>query len=240
MTSNEVDAILTECERTIDSGDIPNLRETRFWSAVATVKRDVELTEVFADRIGAIDRVAHASWAKLLIPLRVGTTLAVVGALVGVGIVASSIITDSALVVDPSVIPSPLVKGFAFLVGVGVIIGSTHGLGHLVVGRSADIRFTCWFIGSGRPQPGVKTDYASYLRASPISRAWMHASGAIITKVIPFLFLPVAIAARSIPSWVPVVLVVLGVVQIITDVVWSTKASDWAKFSREMRYAEPH
>jgi hypothetical protein len=64
----------------------------------------------------------------------------------------------------------------------------------------------------------------------------MHASGAIVTKAIPFLLLPVVLLVSVIPTWVPVVLVVLGVAQIITDVVWSTKSSDWSKFRREMRY----
>jgi hypothetical protein len=64
----------------------------------------------------------------------------------------------------------------------------------------------------------------------------MHASGAIVTKAIPFLLIPVALVMPAIPTWVPLILLGLGMIQIVTDVVWSTKSSDWAKFRREMAF----
>ena len=100
------------------------------------------------------------------------------------------------------------------------------------------MKFTHWFMGTiRRPTPGVKLDYASYLRSPAASRAWMHASGAIVTKLMPFIFLGAAFAA-GVPTWVVWALVVIGVVQIATDVLWSTKASDWKKFKREMEVAQ--
>ncbi|MGH8946599.1 MAG: hypothetical protein ACRDVL_10670, partial [Acidimicrobiia bacterium] len=112
------------------------------------------------------------------------------------------------------------------------------GLGHLVVGTIAGIRFTSWFIGSiTRPQPGVKVDYSTYLRARPQRRAWMHASGAIITKVIPFALLGAAIAA-DLPTWAVWGVVVIGLAAIATDILWSTKSSDWKRFRREMEFAQ--
>ncbi|MFB3049324.1 MAG: hypothetical protein ACE1Z9_04150, partial [Acidimicrobiia bacterium] len=88
-------------------------------------------------------------------------------------------------------------------------------------------------------QPGVKTDYASYLRSPARSRAWMHASGAIVTKSIPFLLVPSALIA-GVPTWTVIVLVGVGVFQLITDALWSTKVSDWAKYRREMNIAREH
>jgi hypothetical protein len=83
----------------------------------------------------------------------------------------------------------------------------------------------------------VKLDYASYLRAPAFSRAWMHASGAIVTKIMPFAFIGAAVAA-GVPDWVTWALVVIGLVSIGTDVLWSTKASDWKKYRREMALAQ--
>ena len=41
------------------------------------------------------------------------------------------------------------------------------------------IRWTDYFLGGPPPpRPGLKSDYGTYLRADPDSRAWMHASGA--------------------------------------------------------------
>ena len=225
MTPIEIDTALNAAEVQIAFGDAPDLKAAGFWRAVSAVKRDPSLTDQFADRIGAIDRVAFNGWARLVIPIWIGTTLAAIGALTGI-----SIVSASALV--------PQWNGVVFLLGAGVLIGTTHGLGHLTVGFIGGIRFSAWFIGAGRPQPGVKTDYATYLRATPRSRAWMHASGALVTKAIPFLLLPVALFVAAIPGWVAIVLLVIGILQIITDVVWSTKSSDWAKFRREMGYVQ--
>jgi hypothetical protein len=112
-----------------------------------------------------------------------------------------------------------------------VLLASTHGLGHLVVGRIVGSRFTVCFAGYRRPQPGVKTDYATYLRTPARSRARMHEPGAIVTKVVPFLLLLAAIWF-GIPAWA----VIVAVGQVIADVAWSTKPPYWAKYKREMTY----
>jgi hypothetical protein len=123
------------------------------------------------------------------------------------------------------------------LAGAGALDVATHGLAHLAVGTFGGIGFTDWFVDLPRkPQPGFKIDYASYLRASPRQRAWMHAAGAIATKLTPFLVIPYAVAIGT-DTWAVVVLLVLGVVQILTDVLYSVRASDWKKFRREMRLA---
>lgn len=223
MTPNEIDTALNAAEVQIAFGNVPDLRASGYWSVVNTVKGDPGLVDRFAERISAIDRVAFDGWARFVIPFWIGAMLAVVGALLGLALIIASEF-------------GPDWNGIIFMIGTGVLIGTTHGLGHIVVGFAGGIRFRAWFIGRGRPQPGVKTDYATYLRATPRSRAWMHASGAIVTKAIPFLLIPIAVLMPAIPTWVPITLLVLGIVQIVTDITWSTKSSDWAKFRREQQY----
>jgi Cu(I)/Ag(I) efflux system membrane protein CusA/SilA len=53
---------------------------------------------------------------------------------------------------------------------------------------------------------------------------------------VPFALIGAALAA-NVPSWVVWVLVAVGVVQIVTDVLWSTNASDWKKYRREMHFS---
>jgi hypothetical protein len=223
MTPLEIDIVLNVSEMEIASGGAPDLRTAGFWPAVRSVKSDPELNKQFADRIGVIDAAAFDAWTRLVIPFWAGTVAAVLGALFGLTLIAASGFVESW-------------NGIVFLIGTGVLIGTTHGLGHIVVGTIGGIRFSAWFVGAGRPQPGVKTDYATYLRATPRARAWMHASGAIVTKAIPFLLIPVALLMSTIPTWVPIVLLAMGIIQIATDAVWSTRSSDWAKFRREIGY----
>ncbi len=223
MTPHEIDTILNDAEVQIGFGNPPVLAGSGFWPAVRQVKGDPELIDRFADRIAVIDRAAFDAWARLTIPIWIGTVLAIVGALVGLAFVSAAAFV-------------PQWNGVVFLAGAGVLIGTTHGLGHLAVGFIGGIRFCAWFIGAGRPQPGVKTDYGTYLRATPRARAWMHASGATVTKLIPFLLIPASVALTTVPTWVTWTLLVVGVLQVVADVVWSTRSSDWAKYRREIQY----
>jgi hypothetical protein len=222
------DAGITEtlriAEEAVKEGD--PLGPTGFWKAVAAVKADPAMIEAHADRIGVIDSTAFRSWAPMTVPLWIGNLVMAGGALLGLALItwAYTLQGNAAAV--------------SFLLGFGALLVTTHSLGHLVVGTLLGIRFTRWFIGTiGRPQPGVKLDYASYLRAPAQSRAWMHASGAIVTKLVPFALLGAALAS-AVPAWVVWMLVVVGIGQILTDVLWSTKASDWKKYRREMRFAQ--
>ena len=225
MSSESIEASLLAAEGAVERGE--GLRGTGFWKAVGRVKGNSELVDRYADRIAAIDEKAHANWAILRIPVGLGTGLAVLATVVGVVLMFWSVNLGGAA------------GGLMLLVGMGVVLTATHGLAHLALGRLFGIHFTSWFVGTmKRPQPGVKVDYSTYLRTAPKRRAWMHAAGAIVGKIVPFAAIPFALAG-DFPWWVLTALLVIGIGQIITDVLWSTKASDWSRFSREMKYAHP-
>jgi hypothetical protein len=218
----EITEALRRSESAVRSGE-PAGRD--FWSAVAAVKADPVLIEAFADRIAVIDSTAFRQWALLTVPLWIGNLVMIGGGLLGLALVAWAYSLEGNA------------AGISFILGFGAILVATHSLAHLLVGTIFGMRFTRWFVGSfRRPTPGVKLDYASYLRAPAASRAWMHAAGAIVTKLIPFALIGAALAA-DVPAWTVWLLVTVGIGQLITDYLWSTKGSDWRKFSREMRYA---
>ncbi len=225
MERAEVERILSGAERTLAKGEKVDLRRLGFWRAVEAVKEHREWIEAYADRISAIDREAfrHDTWID--VPLNLGLAGLATGTLIGLALVGGAFLT-----------PAP-VNGLMILAGAGVLIAATHDLTHWAVGRAVGIHFTELFIARpSRPQPGIKIDYATYLRTPPRARAWMHASGALVTKAVPFALLPLAVAART-PRWVAVILALLGVAQVATDVLFSTKSSDWKRFRREMRNA---
>ena len=225
MERGEVKEVLKAVEARLADDPAAGLGGSGFWKAVAAVKRDPALVQEFAGRIASVDREAFERWALLAVPVRVGTAIAVIGAAVGLALAALAYYTS-----DPW-------NGLLLLAGMGVLLVSTHGLAHLAVGRLAGIRFTHWFVGSVKHiQPGVKTDYATYLAADAKRRAWMHASGAIVSKIVPFALIPAGLVAE-VPAWTTIMLAITGVVSIITDVLWSTKVSDWKKFRREMAIA---
>lgn len=225
MDSERVEATLAACEQALASGGRVDLANLGFWRTVAAVKRHPAWIERYADRIGAIDRQAFGRNVWPTFPLPLGTAALSAGALAGALLAAVSGRLGNRW------------KDPALLVGAGLLLGTTHDLGHLVVGRAVGIRFACWFLdGPTRLQPGLKTDYASYLRASPRGRAGMHAAGALFTKVVPFALLPLAAANRA-PVWTRLSLIAIGLLQIATDLLFSIHQSDWKRVRRELRVA---
>lgn len=225
MHEREVEATLTACESALAERGKVDLKALGFWKAVAAVKKDPKLVAQYARRIANIDREAFVRSAPVVLPAPIGVALEAIGTAVGVAILALA-----------PALSSPWLE-LAYLVGAGALIGATHALTHYVVGGLMGIRFTHFYsLPPLRPQPGFKTDYASYLRTPPRSRAWMHASGAIVSKAIPFVVAALAAGAGA-ATWAVAALFALGVLQLITDVTLSTRASDWKKFRREMRFA---
>lgn len=224
MASPAIEESLARAEVALASGQ--GLSGTGFWKAVSEVKRRPELVDRYADRIAAIDRQVHRRRALLVVPFLPGTVIAVAAMVAGLVLVGLAYRLSGGAAV------------LVFLLGFVALIATTHGLGHLVVGRLLGIRFTDWYIAAViRPQPGVKVDYSSYLRTNPRRRAWMHASGALVTKTLPFLLIG-AVVAADLPGWLVWALVGFGLLQLVTDLVWSTKSSDWKRFRRELESAQ--
>ena len=212
-------------EAAVAEGDT-DLAGLGFWRLLSKVKRDPVLSSHWADAAGRIDQVAFESRVRLRLPIWFGNTVLVGATAAGVAAVIIAVQTTS-----------PTVAGLALVFAAADWSASVHGLAHWLVGRAARIRFTSYFFDRLiPPTPGVKTDYATYLRASPGARAWMHASGAIASKIAPLValaFWPATVA----PVWAALVIAAYTLVLIVIDVVYSVRYSDWKKVRRELRVA---
>jgi hypothetical protein len=225
VDESAVERTLVACEQALAGSGAPDLRALGFWRAVAAIKRRRDLVDRYASRVAAIDRQAFRRRVRLVFPVDLGIVLLIGGLLIDFVFLALAIGAAHPW------------REILVLVGTVGLIVATHGLAHLAVGALVGIGFTDWFVDlPKRPQPGFKIDYASYLRAAPQQRAWMHAAGAIATKLAPFLVIPYALAIDT-ETWTVLILLAVGIVQIVTDLVFSVKASDWKKFRREMRLA---
>jgi hypothetical protein len=221
--SGEIGRELDRIEARVDAGE-RDLKGLGFWKVVAAVKRDRGLVLKYADQIGRIDTAAFRNAVRLRVPVWLGNAVLVGGGLVGL----------AALIVA-SVLDDPTIVGI-LVVGTGLVwTVSFHSPVHWLVGWLAGIRFMDYFLATGFPPwPGLKTDYATYLRAEPSMRAWMHASGALGTKLAPFLALAFS-PWDLVPMWAVITLVAVGIVSIGTDLVFSVKSSDWKRYLRERR-----
>jgi len=220
-----IDTTLAACERELDAGGRPDLRALGFWRAVAAVKPRPERVRRYADRIARIDRAAFLRAVRFHTDAAIGAVLLWLGFAVGVLLVGVAGGLDHPW------------REIVLLAGAAALDATTHGLAHFVVGTAVGLRFTHWFVDlPKKPQPGLKVDYATYLRTSPRRRPWMHASGAIATKLTPFLVALYALAIH-VDTWAIAVLLAVGVLQLLTDLLISVKASDWKKFRREMKLA---
>jgi hypothetical protein len=212
-------------EAAVDSGTT-DLRALGFWRLLERVKAEPALARHWAEIAGRIDRRAFESRVRLRVPVWVGNLLLLLGTIAGA--VAVWLATRTT---------SELLAGLALVFAGGAWSVTVHDLAHWLAGRTVGIRFTAYYLsGPFPPRPGLKTDYQTYLRVEPAVRAWMHASGAIATKLAPFAalaFWPSTVA----PVWAAWALIALGILQIATDIVFSVRRSDWKRVRRELRVA---
>jgi hypothetical protein len=218
----------------VDAGGT-DLGRLGFWRLVALIKLDDELIERYAEQVGRIDQKAFRARVRIRLPVWVGNLIFAVELAVGAGafVLAATRGTHNFTFTYHEVL-----AGLGLLVAAGTWDVGVHSPTHWLVGRAFGIRFTDYFLKAPTAPPGLKIDYASYLRASPEHRAWMHASGAIATKLVPFAVLAIALVTGiDAPVWAIAILWVLGIGQIVTDLVFSTKKSDWKKVRRELGVA---
>jgi hypothetical protein len=223
----KIGRILDAAEAAVAEGR--TVKGTGFWQAVGAARVDPAISAELGDRIAAIDTKSFEQGVSLRVPAGLGTALLAGGA--GAGVVALMVASG---------IQSRLLRTLLFLGAFGLLELTTHSLAHWLVGRAMGMRFTHYFLGGPPPpRPGAKVDYSTYLKVPPSRRALMHASGAVVTKVIPFALIPVA-ARLDLPKWAVYLLVTIGLLQVVTDVLFSTKTSDWKKVKRELQAARKH
>jgi hypothetical protein len=208
-------------EAAVDDGDT-DLGRLGFHRLLRTVKVDPMLAAHWADVAGRIDRKAFERRVRFRVPVALGNAILFVGTLVGAGAIVLAISTED-----------EVLAGLALIASAGILSVTVHDLAHWLVGRIGGIRFQSYYLdGPFRIQPGLKIDYASYLRAGPGDRAVMHAAGALASKAAPFVSLAFSPATDA-PSWAFWIVLGIGVVQIASDIVWSTRKGDWKKVRRE-------
>ena len=227
-------AELDRVEAAVEAGDT-DLRRLGFWRLVGLIKLDDELIERHAEQVGRIDAKAFERTVSVRIPVWAGNlVLAFVLAVGFVGLAVASWkgTPNSSFEYDRTL------ASIGLLVAAGAWDVGAHSPTHWLVGRLVGIQFSQYFVRAITTPPGLKTDYASYLRVSPRARAWMHVSGAIASKLAPFLVLALA-AGYGIDAhgWAIAILWVLAIGQIVTDFLFSTRRSDWKKVLRELAVA---
>jgi hypothetical protein len=229
---------LARIEAEVDRGNT-DLEDLGFWSLVRKVKVEPRLAAHWADVVGRIDRKAFERRVRPTFPiwfgngvLLVGTVVLIVAAFVAVRLARGPSETGAT------------VAGVLALVAAGGLSVTLHCPAHWLVGRLAGMRFLRYFIGGPlKVTPGIKAAYATYLRVDPGARAAMHASGAVASKIAPFaVFAPLYLIHRGagyelFPEWSLWAILGLGVLEILTDAIWSRKKSDWKKVGRERRLA---
>jgi|Deesub1362A_J573_1020465.scaffolds.fasta_scaffold00051_75 hypothetical protein len=193
MEKHEIKKKLDYIEGEVKRGNY-QVKEMGFYRVVSLVKRNPELIEEFADQIGRIDAAIFRKWAKITMPLNIGHAIEIAATLASITLVFYTAKT-------PGNIP-----GIGLVIGAFALMTTLHPLVHYLVGRIFGIRFLYYFPdGPALIEPTLKTDYSTYLRADPLHRAIMHATGPIISTLVFLLFLAMAYLLGA-PSWTLIVL----------------------------------
>jgi hypothetical protein len=239
LEPSEIERELSRIGAAVEAGDT-DFSHLGFWRVVARVKRDPLLAERHAEAIGRIDAEAFRRRFRIRVPVWAGNSTLVVGTLATAFLVPVSWFSAGGGESSSEPVSTP--AGFLILVAAGGLSVTLHDLAHWLVGRVVGIRFLAYFLdGPFRIKPGLKSDYATYVRASPNGRAAMHAAGAVASKIAPFAVLLAAwLPDRGLegyPGWSIAAVAALGVTQVVTDLAWSRRKGDWKRYARERRAA---
>ncbi len=231
---------LERIEGEVDAGRT-DLSALGFWRLVRDLKADPAQADAWAEQVGRIDRKAFEARVRLRFRVGLGNAVLLAGTAVLLAAVEIGLrLADGRIGGDPR----PNAGGALILAAAAGLSVTVHDLAHWFVGRWNGIRFLHYFPdGPFLVQPGIKTDYATYLRAAPSKRAAMHAAGALASKVAPLAVFAWAYTVHwqrdwdLLPAWSLWAVLGFALVQAATDVIWSTKRSDWKKVRRELRFA---
>jgi len=182
MKEGELERVLEKVEEELEKGDHEAAVKAGFWKAVAAVKHEPKLVEVYGGRIGELDRRLFESKAGVRLSYRLGTALELAGVLLGVILLYLGV-TSTGVLSTASYILSAL-----------LLMTALHPIAHSIAGVLTGIRFHFYFLnGPMLIEPTLKMDYASYLHASPRQRSLLHLAGAVNSVAVTFLVFVVAV-----------------------------------------------
>jgi hypothetical protein len=234
---------LARIEAAVDGGET-DVSKLGFWKLVRQIKADPMLSAHWADQVGRIDRKLFEARVRPKFPVWFGNLVLTLGTVAFLVMpVYAGLLADGWFGSSGPSSGEQTWGGILLLASALGLSASIHDLGHWLVGRVVGIRFIHYFLnGPTKVQPGLKTDYATYLRTAPEARAVMHASGAVASKIAPFLVLligaiPVEWDPSAYPAWAVWAVLGFGVLQVITDLTFSAQRSDWARVRRELLVA---
>src|SRR5659263_501251 len=116
-----------------------------------------------------------------------------------------------------------------------ILMATLHPLSHYLTGRLAGIRFTHYYLnGPALIEPTLRINYFSYLKATGMKRALMHASGVFGTLCAPLVLALIALDKGAIG--VAMNLMYFFLLLIVFELLTSMKLGDMMKAKREYGY----
>ncbi|MFQ5976284.1 MAG: hypothetical protein ACE5J5_08225 [Candidatus Hydrothermarchaeales archaeon] len=193
---SDIQESLNIIEKQVNTGNY-NLKELGFWKIVSKVKKDTSLIEKHGDQIGRIDQKVFREKALLPVDTKIGHLLETIGTFFGFAFIIYAYQNPGTIM------------GITFVIACLILMTTLHPLSHYVVGRNCGIKFTFYFLdGPAMIEPTLKTDYTSYLKTSPKSRAIMHATGPIVATLIP-LAIGLLAYVWGAPNWSYLILILI-------------------------------
>ncbi|MFQ5815378.1 MAG: hypothetical protein ACE5G7_02660 [Candidatus Hydrothermarchaeaceae archaeon] len=196
MEEKEAEELLQKVEEEVSKGNY-DLKGLGFWKLVAQAKKNPKLVEKFGSRISEVDQKAFKNWAWLTVSITTGHVIELAGTVIALALLYTGLTTTTTL------------GGISLVLSALILSATLHPFAHYLVGNRVGIDFTFYFPdGPALIEPTLKTDYATYLKASPKDRAMMHLAGPVMTSLGPLIVLILGMASGAL-TWA---VVLVGVV----------------------------
>jgi hypothetical protein len=225
---------LEKIEEEVNKGNL-KLKKLGFWDIVHEAKIDPEVAKILGKKIAEINKkVFDKKWKWKFRPI--------------LGIVLLTLISIIMIFFYFIVYSDKFLLSVYLPIASFILSASLHPITQYITGRIFGIKFLYIYPrgiyifhrsskGKIKIEPALKLDYYSYLNTSPMKRAIMHASGAIVTIVVVVFFFIYSILIKA-EIWSIIICGILAISYILTDIFYSAKMAAWKHFLEEYKIAK--
>lgn len=231
MKIEEILKKLDFIEKEVDKGNL-KLKKLGFWEIVNEAKINQEIAEKTAKKIAKINRkVFEKRWKWKFNPLLGIFVLLLISAIT---IYFYFVVVNDKFLLSLYLPIASFILSASFHTPLQYIVGRILGIKFIYIYPRGIYMFERHSKGKIKIEPALKLDYESYLKASPIKRAIMHASGATLTIVAVIYFFILSIILKA-EIWSIFICGFITFAYILTDLTYSKNQAAWKRFLEEYR-----
>lgn len=231
MDFEEIENRLKFIEMEISKGNL-NLKKLGFWEIVEEAKRNKKIAELLGKKIAEINKKVFETKWKWKFPPYQGITLLLIISAITLYFFFYS--TNDPFYLSVYLPIASFILSASLHTPIQYFVGRIFGIKFIYIYPRGIYMFQRRSNSKIKIEPALKVDYESYLNASPLKRAVMHASGATFTLIAVYFFFIYSIIAKAY-IWSIAICGAIAIIYTLTDIFYSAKMAAFKRFLDEYK-----